>query len=191
LNILGTGVRPPNEMRISCRPSSPCPHKLTFRSAFTESLPERDFVPGRPVGRMRGLGGAIVVLKGDQDPRSIGSRDSSPAGVPLWREQLPFDVQSVAAIVLRPCEVPTEARPPARGEGSSPSVKTTRPVGRSLGSMLCPAEVVVRPPNDWRISCRRSRFRPHKLALPLNGHGGRRARKGAPAWLGLSAACAC
>ena len=28
--------RPPNVMRISCRPSSPDPHNLSFHSAFKE-----------------------------------------------------------------------------------------------------------------------------------------------------------
>ncbi len=54
------GLRP-NDLRISCRPSSPRPHKATFHSAPEESCARAEFRALRPVGCMRGLGGGRAV----------------------------------------------------------------------------------------------------------------------------------
>jgi hypothetical protein len=53
-----TQEQPSNDWRISCRPSRPRPHKPTFRSALGEGAARAGSAPVRPVGCMRGLGGA-------------------------------------------------------------------------------------------------------------------------------------
>jgi hypothetical protein len=51
------------------------------------------------------------------------------------------------------------------------SVRGSQPGWERSGGRKCGA-----PPNDMRISCTRSSYRPHKLLLSLSGHLEHRAR---------------
>jgi hypothetical protein len=71
----------PNDLRISCRPPSPRPHKPTFLRALTKRAARAEPGAGRPVGCMRGLGRIDPIC----EPSDCVAAPRAPSA-PRWSE---------------------------------------------------------------------------------------------------------